>query len=76
MNVFQLLNEQAELAEQFEKAGLIKYHAKNYRLIYSRFLVYRELGNNVNQSVELVAKDFFTTPASVYKAKRLMEATI
>jgi len=76
MTLFEYLNNnQAELA-LLERAGLLKYKTLYYMTIYSRYLVYLQMGITKSKSIERAASDYFTTRCTGFTAIKEMEKSI
>jgi hypothetical protein len=76
MKLFDYLNNNKLEVERLERAGLLKYKVGYYMAIYSRYLVYLQMGLTKSQSIERAASDLYTTRCTGFTAIKEMEKSI
>jgi hypothetical protein len=76
MTVFEYFHQCAEQIEKLDNAGMLKYKVWYYFAIYSRYLVYLEMGNSKTASVKQASSDFHVTERRGWEAINEMSKQI
>jgi len=76
MTTFEWINDNLELVEKLNKAGIVKYKAPLYYAIYSRYKYYFDLGNIKTRAIVQACTDFNTCKKTGFLVIQEMEKEI
>jgi uncharacterized membrane protein len=76
MTVFEYFHMYNEQIEKLDNAGMLKYKVGLHFAIYSRILVYLEMGNSKTASIKQASEDFHTTEKTGWNAYNEMSKQI
>jgi hypothetical protein len=76
MKVFEYINSNFSEIERMNNSNLIKYKVIHYFSIYSRYIYYKNLGNNKTVSIDQACCDNYVSRRRGFDAIKAMEKEI